>query len=60
MIRQLNRLTTDNIRAGQRHSDPALTARIMHMANSAYYGLSGRVQSSAFAITIAATPPGRR
>jgi putative nucleotidyltransferase with HDIG domain len=33
-------------------TDPALTTRIMHMANSAYYGLSGKVLSSAFAITI--------
>ena len=33
-------------------TDPALTTRIMHMANSAYYGLSGRVPSSAFAITV--------
>jgi putative nucleotidyltransferase with HDIG domain len=34
------------------NSDPMLTARIMQMANSAYYGLSGRVPSSAFAITV--------
>src|SRR5919197_4470276 len=33
-------------------TDPALTTRIMHLANSAYYGLSGRVPSGAFAITV--------
>ena len=33
-------------------TDPALTTRIMHLANSAYFGLSGRVPSSAFAITV--------
>lgn len=33
-------------------ADPALTTRIMRMANSAYYGLSGKVKSSAFAITV--------
>ena len=32
--------------------DPALTARIMRVANSAYYGLSGRVGSPAFAVTV--------
>lgn len=32
--------------------DPALTARIMRMANSTYYGLSGRVSSAQFAITV--------
>jgi putative nucleotidyltransferase with HDIG domain len=33
-------------------ADPALTTRIMRMANSAYYGLSGKVRSSSFAITV--------
>jgi HD-like signal output (HDOD) protein len=32
--------------------DPALTARVLRMANSAYYGLSGRVSSAAFAVTV--------
>ena len=33
-------------------SDPALTTRMLRMANSAYYGLSGRVSSAAFAVTV--------
>lgn len=33
-------------------TDPALTARLMKLANSAFYGLSGRVSSSAFAVTV--------
>jgi HD-like signal output (HDOD) protein len=33
-------------------SDPSLTARVMKMANSAYYGLSGRVGSATFAVTV--------
>lgn len=33
-------------------SDPALTTRLMRMANSAYYGMSGRVSSATFAITV--------
>lgn len=33
-------------------ADPALTARILRVANSVYYGLSGRVASPAFAITV--------
>jgi len=33
-------------------ADPSLTARIMRVANSAYYGLSGRVGSATFAITV--------
>src|SRR5687767_6485344 len=33
-------------------TDPALTARVMRMANASYYGLSGRVSSAAFAITV--------
>lgn len=32
--------------------DPALTARLMRLANSAYYGLSGRVRSVSFAVTV--------
>lgn len=32
--------------------DPALTARMLRMANSAYYGLSGRVSSAGFAVTV--------
>lgn len=32
--------------------DPALTARMMRMANSAYYGLSGRIGSASFAVTV--------
>lgn len=32
--------------------DPVLTAQVMRLANSAYYGLSGRVRSADFAVTI--------
>jgi len=32
--------------------DPVLTAQVMRMANSAYYGLSGRVRSADFAVTV--------
>ena len=32
--------------------DAALTARMLRMANSAYYGLSGRVSSASFAVTV--------
>lgn len=32
--------------------DPALTARILQVANSAYYGLSGRVRTTSFAVTV--------
>lgn len=32
--------------------DAALTARMLRMANSAYYGLSGRVASASFAVTV--------
>jgi HD-like signal output (HDOD) protein len=32
--------------------DAALTARMLRMANSAYYGLSGRVGSASFAVTV--------
>ena len=34
------------------NADPALTARVLRVANSTYYGLSGRVASPAFAITV--------
>ena len=33
-------------------ADPVLTAQVMRMANSAYYGLSGRVRSCEFAVTL--------
>ena len=33
-------------------SDPALTTRMLRMANSAYYGLSGRVSSPSCAVTV--------
>lgn len=33
-------------------ADPALTARILRVANSAYYGLSGRIGTPAFAVTV--------
>ncbi len=32
--------------------DPALTAQIMRLANSAFYGMSGRVGSASFAVTV--------
>lgn len=32
--------------------DPALTARLLQVANSAYFGLSGRVRTPAFAVTV--------
>lgn len=32
--------------------DPVLTAQVMRLANSAYYGLSGRVRSANFAVTV--------
>ena len=32
--------------------DPVLTAQVMKLANSAYYGLSGRVRSADFAVTL--------
>lgn len=32
--------------------DPALTARLMRLANSVYYGLSGRVRTPVFAVTV--------
>lgn len=32
--------------------DPALTAHIMRLANSAFYGLSGRVGNTGFAVTV--------
>ena len=33
-------------------ADSALTARLMRLANSAYYGLSGRVRTVTFAVTV--------
>jgi HD-like signal output (HDOD) protein len=33
-------------------ADPSLTARILKVANSAYYGLSGRVMNVGFAVTV--------
>lgn len=33
-------------------ADPSLTAKVMKLANSAYYGLSGRVGSASFAVTV--------
>jgi putative nucleotidyltransferase with HDIG domain len=38
--------------AGVVQGDPALTAKIMRLANSVYYGLSGRVASAQFAVTV--------
>ena len=32
--------------------DPALTAKLMRLANSAYFGLRGRVASTTFAVTV--------
>jgi HD-like signal output (HDOD) protein len=32
--------------------DPGLTSRLMRVANSAYYGLSGKVSSATFAVTV--------
>jgi putative nucleotidyltransferase with HDIG domain len=37
-------------------ADPSLTARILKVANSAYYGLSGRVANTAFAVTVIGFP----
>jgi HD-like signal output (HDOD) protein len=33
-------------------ADPAMTAQVIRLANSAYYGLSGRVSSVPFAVTV--------
>jgi putative nucleotidyltransferase with HDIG domain len=33
-------------------TDPTLTTRVMRLANSAYYGLSGKVTNAAFAVTV--------
>jgi HD-like signal output (HDOD) protein len=38
--------------AGAVGIDPALTARILQVANSVYYGLSGRVRTTSFAVTV--------
>ena len=32
--------------------DPALTARVLQVSNSAYYGMSGRIRTTAFAVTV--------
>jgi len=37
-------------------ADPALTARVLRLANSAYYGLSRRVADVAFAVTVVGFP----
>jgi HD-like signal output (HDOD) protein len=33
-------------------ADPAMTAQVLRLANSAYYGMSGRVRGVAFAVTM--------
>lgn len=38
--------------AGALMADPAITAQVIRLANSAYYGLSGRVGSVPFAVTV--------
>ncbi|NIZ92985.1 HDOD domain-containing protein [Kineococcus rubinsiae] len=49
---------TDDVRSDARslgHTlgfDPALTAKVLRLANSAYFGLSGRVGAPSFAITV--------
>src|SRR5256885_16223378 len=40
-------------------ADPALTARVLRLANSAYYGLSRRVAEVSFAVTVVGFPTGR-
>jgi len=37
-------------------ADPSLTARVLRLANSAYYGLSRRVADVAFAVTVVGFP----
>lgn len=37
-------------------ADPSLTARVLKLANSAYYGLSGRVANTGFAVTVIGFP----
>src|SRR5207244_7972664 len=37
-------------------ADPALTARVLRLANSAYYGLSRRVAEVSFAVTVVGFP----
>lgn len=37
-------------------ADPTLTARVLKLANSAYYGLSGRVANVGFAVTVIGFP----
>ena len=38
--------------AGTIESDPGLTAQIMKLANSAFYGVSGKVGNTGFAVTV--------
>ena len=42
--------------AGVIAADPSLTARVLKLANSAYYGLSGRVANVGFAVTVIGFP----
>lgn len=42
--------------AGAVSADPSLTARVLKLANSAYYGLSGRVANVGFAVTVIGFP----
>lgn len=42
--------------AGAISADPSLTARLLRLANSAYYGLSGRVANVGFAVTVIGFP----
>jgi HD-like signal output (HDOD) protein len=42
--------------AGALTADPSLTARVLRLANSAYYGLSRRVADVAFAVTVVGFP----
>lgn len=37
-------------------ADPSLTARVLRLANSAYYGLSRRISDVAFAVTVVGFP----
>jgi len=42
--------------AGALTADPSLTARVLRLANSAYYGLSRRVADVGFAVTVVGFP----
>jgi putative nucleotidyltransferase with HDIG domain len=42
--------------AGALTADPSLTARVLRLANSAYYGLSRRVAEVSFAVTVVGFP----